>query len=47
MAKKIAPIDLIDSFEKIPTKIFKSAQEGSVFAAKQIAELIRFKQAVN
>ena len=47
MAKKIAPIDLIDSFEKIPTKIFKSAQEGSVFAAMQIAELIRFKQAAN
>ena len=47
MAKKIAPIDLIDSFEKIPTKIYKTAQEGSVFAAKQIAELIRFKQAAN
>ncbi len=47
MAKKIAPIDLIDSFEKIPTKIFPSAQEGSVFAAMQIAELIRAKQAIN
>ena len=45
MAKKIAPIDLIDSFEKIPAKIFKSAKEGSAFAAKQIAEIIKMKQA--
>ena len=45
MAKKIAPIDLIDSFEKIPTKIFKNAKEGSVFVAKQIADFIREKDA--
>lgn len=43
MAKKTAPIDLIDSFEKIPTKIFASAKEGSAFAAQQIAALIRSK----
>jgi glucosamine-6-phosphate deaminase len=45
MAKKIAPIDLIDSFEKIPTKIFKNAKEGSVFVAKQIADFILEKDA--
>lgn len=45
MAKKIAPIDLIDSFEKIPTKIFHSAKEGSAYAAQQIAQLIRVRQA--
>lgn len=47
MAKKIVPIDLIDSFERIPTKIFGSAKEGSVFAAQQVAQMIRAKQANN
>lgn len=37
-------IDLIDSFEKIPVKIFKTAKEGSVFAAREIADLIKEKQ---
>ncbi len=45
MAKKTAPIDLSDSFEKIPTKIFKSAKDGSAFVAQQIAHLIKTKQA--
>jgi glucosamine-6-phosphate deaminase len=44
MAKKIAPIDLIDSFEKIPTKIFKNAKDGSAYVAKQIADFIREKE---
>ena len=40
-------IDLTDSFERIPVEIFKTAQEGSVAAAKMIAALIREKQAAN
>ncbi|MEJ8819308.1 glucosamine-6-phosphate deaminase [Lacibacter sp. H407] len=47
MAKKAASIDLIDSFERIPTRIFENAKEGSAFAAQQIANLIREKQAAN
>ena len=37
-------IDLSDSFEKIPVKIFTTPQEGSVFVAQEIATLIREKQ---
>jgi len=44
MAKQTAPIDLSDSFEKIPVKIFSSLNDGSAFVAKQIADLIRIKQ---
>ena len=40
-------IDLIDSFEKIPVKIFSTPKEGSVFAAQEIANLIKEKQAKN
>ena len=47
MAKKAASIDLIDSFERIPTRIFENAKQGSAFAAQQIANLIREKQAAN
>lgn len=47
MARKTASMDLLDSFEKIPTKIFTNAKEGSAFAATQIADLIRDKQAKN
>lgn len=36
---------MIDSLEKIPVKIFPSPQEGSLFVAKQIAQLIREKEA--
>jgi glucosamine-6-phosphate deaminase len=43
MAKKAAPIDLSDSFEKIPVKIFPNQKDGSAFVAKQIAEAIRLK----
>lgn len=44
MAKKTAPIDLTDSFEKIPVKIFPGIKQGSVAVAKEIAALIRDKQ---
>ena len=44
MAKKVAPIDLTDSFEKIPVKIFPGIKQGSLFVAQQIANLIREKQ---
>ncbi|HUR65741.1 MAG TPA: glucosamine-6-phosphate deaminase [Chitinophagaceae bacterium] len=44
MVKRKAPIDLSDSFEKIPVKIFPTPNEGSVFVAKQIADFIREKQ---
>lgn len=36
-------IDLTDSFEKIPVKIFSSSREGSVYAAGVIAKIIREK----
>ena len=38
---------MVDSFEKIAVKIFPNAKEGSVHAAKEIAELIRSKQVSN
>ncbi len=47
MAKKLAPIDLTDSFERIPVKIFPDIKKGSAFAAQQIAEMIRYKQSRN
>ncbi|HYM93305.1 MAG TPA: 6-phosphogluconolactonase, partial [Chitinophagaceae bacterium] len=44
MAKKVPSVDLSDSFEKIPVKIFPDLRQGSAFAALQIAALIREKQ---
>ncbi|MBK5270758.1 MAG: glucosamine-6-phosphate deaminase, partial [Bacteroidia bacterium] len=44
MAKKISSIDLSDSFEKIPVKIFPDLKEGSLFVAQKIATFIRQKQ---
>jgi len=38
-------IDLTDSLEKIPVKIFPNSNEGSLFVAKQIAALIKEKEA--
>lgn len=38
-------INLIDAFERIPVKIFETAAQGSLFAAKEVAKLIREKQA--
>ena len=37
-------IDLTDSLEKIPVKIFPTSAEGSFFIAQQIASLIRSKE---
>ena len=37
-------IDLTDSLEKIPVKIFTSSVDGSFYVAQQIANLIRQKQ---
>lgn len=44
MAKKAGPIDLSDSFEKIPVKIFPTPIDGSHFVARQVADFIREKQ---
>lgn len=44
MAKKLAAIDLSDSFEKIPVKIFPDPKQGSLAVAREIASLIRAKQ---
>lgn len=38
---------MVDSFEKIPVKIFSNSKEGSVFVANQIAALITEKQKLN
>jgi len=45
MPKPVESINLADSFEKIPVKIYKTLHDGSLFAAKVIAALIREKQA--
>ncbi|MBS1935042.1 MAG: glucosamine-6-phosphate deaminase [Bacteroidetes bacterium] len=37
-------MSMVDSFEKIPVKIFSSPKEGSAFIAQEIASLIRYKQ---
>ena len=47
MPKKTASVGLLDSFEKIPVRIFPDPSEGSRFVARQIATLIRQKQARN
>ncbi len=47
MAKKTTSIDLSDSFEKIPVKIFPDLKQGSKFVAHQIAAMIRAKQKKN
>jgi len=44
MAKKAPSIDLSDSFEKIPVKIFPDIKQGSAALAREIAALIREKQ---
>lgn len=38
-------IDLTDSLEKIPVKIFSSSHDGSIFIANEIARLIKAKEA--
>jgi glucosamine-6-phosphate deaminase len=37
-------IDLTDSFEKIPVRIFETPKEGSTYVAQEIAKLIKEKQ---
>ena len=44
MAKKVSPIDLTDSFEKVPVKIYPDQKQGSLAVAKEIAAIIRDKQ---
>ena len=38
-------MSMVDSFEKIPVRIYPDLKEGSKFAAREIADLIRSKQA--
>ena len=45
MASPLVDIDLIDSFERIPVRIFPDPREGSKFIAAEIAALIRAKAA--
>jgi len=40
-------MSMVDSFEKIPVKIFPGIKEGSRFAAEQIAAVIKSKQKKN
>ncbi len=47
MAKKASPIDLSDSFEKIPVKIYPDLKKGSHAVAQEVAALIREKQKNN
>src|SRR5882672_9108737 len=37
-------MSMVDSFEKIPVKVFSTLKEGSAFTAKEIANLIREKE---
>jgi len=45
MPKPTFNIDLTDSFERIPVKIYPSLKEGSRFVAQEISRLIKEKQA--
>ena len=47
MQTQTANINLIDAFERIPVKIFPDLKQGSLFAAQEIAKLIREKQSRN
>src|ERR1700709_354543 len=38
---------MIDSFEKVPVKIFATPKDGAIYAAQQIATLIRAKHTAN
>src|SRR3954463_5532292 len=37
---------MVESFEKIPVQVFATPQEGSAFAAAEIATLIKQKQSL-
>ena len=41
--KKNLPMSMVDSFEKIPVRIFSTPKDGSKFVASEIATLIRQK----
>jgi glucosamine-6-phosphate deaminase len=43
-SQKFHTMSMVDSFEKIPVKIFDSLKDGSKFVALEIAALIRVKQ---
>jgi glucosamine-6-phosphate deaminase len=47
MQNQTAEINLIDAFERIPVKIYSDLKQGSIFAAGEIAKLIREKQSRN
>ena len=47
MQSPAADINLIDAFERIPVKIFPDLKQGSLFAANEIAKLVREKQSRN
>src|SRR6476659_5051897 len=44
MPKPVETLNLADSLEKIPVKIYKDLQEGSLFAARKIATLVKEKR---
>ncbi len=47
MAARVQTMDMLDSFEKIPVKVFPDLKKGSVEVAAEIAALILKKQASN
>lgn len=47
MTNTFVDIDLTDSFERIPVKIYDNAKLGAIAVAQMIAELIRRKQETN
>ena len=47
MQSQTGEINLIDAFERIPVKIYSNLDEGSLFAANEVAKLIREKQSRN
>src|SRR6476660_4410810 len=47
MQSQTGEINLIDAFERIPVKIYPNLEEGSLFAANEVAKLIREKQSRN
>jgi len=47
MSNQSFNIDLTDSFERIPVKIFPDLQQGSIHIAQEIAKVIQDKQELN
>src|SRR3954465_15575591 len=47
MQNQSSEFNLIDAFERIPVKIFPDLKQGSLYAAGEIARLIREKQSKN